>query len=366
MTLEELEEEEDLTFQLKKTPTERAFTKRKDRTSKIKTKVESSSVENPTTPASPRSQPIYNKDALEELKRQQWPPRMDTFVADSTATSTSLPAFPLSEPSNSGNLSLKELISEQVRQGRIPDSKLIQAARQEREKLRLAHEGDFIPLSSSTNHPGPTLHSLTLDDGQYDELDDFDLQILREDDRKARYIDEDEVVLSAEEDDLTFGSKARQLREERELETRQRALEEAENEILYDNDDEIRHWEMEQIKKGGAEGAIQSFKHDRDTLVHKIHQAIKVTPIPTLTAFQSRIRQRLAQVEETQKANRYDQDQLNKQVEHAQDLLTKAFTERTVLEQRLAHYTKLLQEREKKGVADSAPVSPQSSTPRFT
>ncbi|RKP39617.1 hypothetical protein BJ085DRAFT_30669 [Dimargaris cristalligena] len=203
------------------------------------------------SPQSVTSGISYTADELEELKkstvRQQPPP--EEVQAQS-------PDDILAE------------VQRQLSEGKTPDRALVDAARKRREQLRekppaKSKEADFISLTEA----------------------DSDTEFHRRQDEEERLLDAGDDrndMMDVIEDELIIGKSAIRDSERQAHLDRQKAFDDAENEVLEESDEEIRRWELEQIRSGGAPESRDMFKHDEESLILKIHNAIKISPIPTV------------------------------------------------------------------------------------
>ncbi|KAJ1971319.1 hypothetical protein H4R35_005333 [Dimargaris xerosporica] len=333
------EDEEIEVFTIKKTKASRKFAQRKDRMTKFNLALSTISAA-----ASPR--PEYSQEALAQLKQS-------TFKGISTESAAASPRV----TSSSSLASILDQINEQVQQGKTPDSSLIREARRYREQLRqqgeettvVSHESDFISLSAGSKAP-MSLGQMAV----VDEEDIFDEESLRN-----NGVLDDEAAF---DEDLVLGDKAVLEHETQERLAKEQALADAsETEVLDGDDDEVRRWEMDQIRNGSDGRAASVFKHDKETITHKVTNAIKVIPIPSMSEFRRQMQKRLANLQDIQATNEHELTRVTNEMDKARESLASLATKRQTLRERHGHYSKLLQDSRQLAMDTTESAAPNAS-----
>ncbi|KAJ1922474.1 hypothetical protein IWQ60_006501 [Tieghemiomyces parasiticus] len=307
-------------FALRKSAASLSFARRKDRKARANDLASTESTIPLLSPASSAGS-SYTPEYLEQLKK-------DSFRAEPT---------PKPKDTQRSPEELMALINQQIGEGRTPDPELITAVRKHRERQR--------DITSTPAKPVPKAapEFISLDsDGSDSELK----RIIQQENEETLAAEDDELLLNQGDQDLLIGHNSIMNSREKQRQERRQAVNEIESEVLDDQDDEVRRWEMDQIRKGGAQEALGAFKHDTESLLHKVNSAIRVTPVPTLKDLRSNWAARLARLQDVQTRNRAELDRVEKEITLATEAAQAAEVEKHRLRQRHDHYVELLKARE--------------------
>ncbi|KAJ1925622.1 hypothetical protein IWQ60_004445 [Tieghemiomyces parasiticus] len=307
-------------FALRKSAASLSFARRKDRKARANDLASTDSTIPLLSPASSAGS-SYTPEYLEQLKK-------DSFRAEPT---------PKPKDTQRSPEELMALINQQIGEGRTPDPELITAVRKHRERQR--------DITSTPAKPVPKAapEFISLDsDGSDSELK----RIIQQENEETLAAEDDELLLNQGDQDMPIGHNSIMNSREKQRQERRQAVNEIENEVLDDQDDEVRRWEMDQIRKGGAQEALGVFKHDTESLLHKVNSAIRVTPVPALKDLRSNWAARLARLQDVQTRNRAELERVEKEITLTTEAAQAAEAEKHRLRQRHDHYIDLLKARE--------------------